>query len=120
MDEFVMGDGTAQALPDGTYYAVWRGMEPVPEKVVDGETWKPGWEFKFEITTGPHKGAKKAMICRNPVPTERNNLGRAVSGLLGRMPKPGEPIRLSPHLGASYLLVIQGGKIASISAPPQP
>jgi hypothetical protein len=116
--QFTMGTG-ASSLPDGSYYARLLGISPVPEKTVNGEVWKAGWEFVFEIVTGPHKGSRKTVINRNPVPTDKNGLGRTVAGLLGRMPAPGEPVNLGGCVGRTYLLVVQGGKVTGLSEPPQ-
>lgn len=117
--QFVMGSGAA-SLPDGSYYAKLLGINPVPEKTVNNEVWKPGWEFVFEIVSGPHKGSRKAVINRNPTPTYKNGLGRTVAGLLGKMPAPGEAVNLAGCVGRTYLLVIQAGKVTGISEPPQP
>ncbi len=116
--QFVMGTG-GSALPDGSYYAKLAGISPVPEKTVNGEVWKPGYEFVFEVQAGPHKGVRKPVINRNPVPTDKNGLGRTIAGLIGKMPKPGEPVNLRPCVGKTYMIVVQGGKVTGISEPPQ-
>jgi hypothetical protein len=115
--DFTMGE-SRPALADGSYYASFTGTSPVEAKEHQGKMLDPGIRWEFTVNGGPNKGAKTGRITQL-IPTPANGCGRIISGLLGRTPTPGEKLSLADCVGKTFVIVMKGGRVDTVSPPPQ-
>lgn len=106
-----------ERLPDGSYYAMYRGNEMTPAREYQGKMLDPGIRWGFEVSRGPHKGRKLGPIT-GAVPRPNNGCGRTLMSVLGRTPSPGEAVDLQACVGREYIVTVTAGKVASVTLPP--
>lgn len=115
--DFTMGESRPK-LPDGSYFTTFTGTSQSEAREWQGEKLPPGVCWEFSVSSGPHQGGKLQRIT-GPTPTPKNGCGAMIAGLLGGMPTPGQAVNLQQCVGKPYLAVVKGGKIESVSVPPQ-
>lgn len=107
---------SAGGVPAGSYLARFVGLETTTNDIGEGLRWI------FEVTAGPHTGAKASRIT-SPSPTLKNACGKMLAGVTGRGLAPEESVNLDAFLGRIYLVVVVNTdsgatRIDSVSPPP--
>jgi hypothetical protein len=88
-------------VPVGNYVAKFVGVETNthPEH---GE----GLEWIFEVTKGPHAGAKTSRTT-GTVPSGKNACGRILGGITGGAISPGVEVNLAHYVGKKFLVMVE-------------
>ena len=113
----MQAEASGERLPDGSYYAIYRGNERTPAREYQGKMLEAGVRWNFEVSRGPCKGKRLGPITGS-TPKPNTACGRTLAGVLGRMPSVGEAVNLQQCVGGEYIVTVSGGKVTGVSQPP--
>lgn len=108
---------SAGSVPPGFYSTKFAGVE-----AVNNGQFGPGLKFKFVIARGPLVGqtVSRTTGC---TPSQKNNLGKLLSGMLGRTLNVDEEVDVDDLLGREFMVVVGvsengGSRVESATPPP--
>jgi hypothetical protein len=91
---------TNDSVPVGQYRARFVGVEDT-----NHDEYGPGVAWKFEITSGVHKGRQTSRVT-SPEPTRKNSCGGMIRSLAGGRVDEGAEIDVGPFVGREYLITV--------------
>jgi hypothetical protein len=93
-------NNTNDSVPVGQYEARFVGVEDT-----NHDEYGPGVAWKFEITSGIHKGQQTSRVT-SPEPTRKNSCGNMIRSLAGGRVDEGEMIDVDQFIGRKYLITV--------------
>ena len=106
---FIVEESQApEPIPAGLYTASFTGWTRN-----EGGLYGPFMRLEFEINDGEYTGTKRSMVCsaklkKGTTFEKSTKLFRAVVGISGQEPEPGESLNLDDLIGTNVQILVEG------------